>query len=132
VIVRGFDHSCWKRRKPNDLCHRCPCPEEQGKSDDWLWFEEKHALAFAYDLRLRTGKDHLAETIKEQFSKTAGDSYLRTDARTAMRSKANHAGSAKSSTTHWAHRLRNFQSWPPRRFGLSWVPCVLPEGSQLG
>jgi hypothetical protein len=46
------------------------------QSDDWIWFENKHALTFARNLLLRAGQDRLAATIKERFSKTAGDSYL--------------------------------------------------------
>jgi hypothetical protein len=46
------------------------------QSDDWVWFEDKHALAFARDLLLKAGQVQLAATIKDRFSKTAGDSYL--------------------------------------------------------
>jgi hypothetical protein len=50
--------------------------EGAAQSDDWVWFEDKHALAFARELLLEAGQVRLAATIKERFSKTAGDRYL--------------------------------------------------------
>jgi len=75
VIVRGFDHTCWKCRKPM-TCVIAVHAEATRRSDDWVWFEDKHALSFARDLLLRAGQGQLAATIKERFSKTAGASYL--------------------------------------------------------
>ena len=46
------------------------------RSDDWVWLEDKDALSVARDLLLRAGQGQLAATIKERFSKTAGESYL--------------------------------------------------------
>jgi hypothetical protein len=75
VIVRGFDHTCWKCHKAM-TCVIAIHAEGAKQSDDWVWFEDKHALVFARDLLLHTGQDRLAAAIKERFSKTAGDSYL--------------------------------------------------------
>jgi hypothetical protein len=43
VIVRGFDHPCWKCRKPM-TCVVAVRAEGARQSDDWIWFEDKHAL----------------------------------------------------------------------------------------
>jgi len=75
VIVRGFDHTCRKCRKPM-TCVVAVHAEGARQSDDWVWFEDKHALSFARDLLLRAGQDQLAAAIKERFSKTADESYL--------------------------------------------------------
>jgi hypothetical protein len=50
--------------------------EGSRQSDDWLWFEDKHALSLARDLLQQAGMTALADSIKERFSRTAGGAYL--------------------------------------------------------
>jgi hypothetical protein len=73
--VRGLDHTCWKCGEAT-TCVIAVHAEGGRQSDDWVWFEDKHALAFARELLLKAGQVQLAATIKDRFSKTAGDSYL--------------------------------------------------------
>lgn len=75
VTVRGFDYSCWKC-KQDTICVVALHAEGARRSDDWLWFEDKHALNLARALLQQAGMPQLAESIKERFSKTAGGSYL--------------------------------------------------------
>jgi hypothetical protein len=75
VVVRGFDYSCWKCRQ-DTICVVAVHAERSRQSDDWLWFEDKHALRFARDLLQQAGMTRLADSIKERFSKTAGGAYL--------------------------------------------------------
>ena len=75
VVMRGLDHTCWKCREAT-TCMVAVHVEGARQSDDWVWFEDRHALAFARDLLLEAGQVRLATTIKDRFSKTAGDSYL--------------------------------------------------------
>src|SRR6266487_893216 len=75
VVVRGFDYGCWKCQQAT-TCIVAVHADGSRLSDDWLWFEDKHALNLARDLLRRTGKTSLADSIKERFSKTAGSAYL--------------------------------------------------------
>jgi hypothetical protein len=75
VIVRGFDNICWKCDRLM-TCVIAIHAEGARRSDDWVWFEDKHALSLGRDLLLRAGKAEQAATVKERFSKTAGGSYL--------------------------------------------------------
>ena len=75
VVVRGIDSTCWKCQQPT----RCVVAVHDAgaeRSDDWVWFENKHALAFARKLLLRAGQARFAGTIKPRFSRTAGGAYL--------------------------------------------------------
>ena len=49
VVVRGFDYSCWKCQQ-DTTCVVAVHAERSRQSDDWLWFEDKHALSLAGDL----------------------------------------------------------------------------------
>jgi hypothetical protein len=75
VVVRGLDHTCWKCHQPT-TCVVAVHDAGAQRSDDWVWFEDKHALALARDLLLGAGKGRLAATIKSRFSRTAGGAYL--------------------------------------------------------
>lgn len=75
VVVRGLDHSCWKCGETT-TCIVAIHAEGSGRSDDWVWFEDKHALLLARDLLTQARQSQLAATIKDRFSGTAGGSYL--------------------------------------------------------
>src|SRR6266481_1217749 len=75
VVVRGLDHTCWKCHQPT-MCVVAVHTDSSQKSEDGVWFEVKHALAFARELLLNTGQTRLAETIKRRCSHTARGAYL--------------------------------------------------------
>jgi hypothetical protein len=74
VIVGGLDYACWKCGDTTTCIVAAHIGI--GQSADWVWFEDKHALQLARELLLREGQVQRAATVKERFSKTAGDSYL--------------------------------------------------------
>jgi hypothetical protein len=74
VVVRGLDHLLEVPPADHVRGRRARC--WSAASDDWVWFEDKHALALARDLLLGAGKARLAATIKSRFSRTAGGAYL--------------------------------------------------------
>ena len=75
VVVRGLGYTCWKCHEPT-TCIVALHAGGANQSDDWMWFEDKHALSLARELLLRAGQPELAATIKDRFSKTAGGRYL--------------------------------------------------------
>jgi hypothetical protein len=75
VVVRGLDTTCWKCRQPT-TCVVAVHDAAAQRSDDWVWVEDKHALAFARELLLRAGQARFAETVKPRASRTAGGAYL--------------------------------------------------------
>lgn len=75
VVVRGLDHACWKCGGAT-TCVAAVHIAGSGRSDDWAWFEDKHALRLARELLIQAGQLQRAATIKDRFSKTAGGSYL--------------------------------------------------------
>lgn len=75
VVVRGLDYACWKCGEAT-ACVVAVHLEGSRQSDEWLWFEDKHALRFACELSAQAGQLQLAATIKDRFSRTAGGSYL--------------------------------------------------------
>jgi hypothetical protein len=75
VVVRGLDHACWKCGEAT-TCIVAVHPEGSRQSDDWLWFEDKHALRFARELLVQAGQLQFAATIRDRFSRTAGGGCL--------------------------------------------------------
>jgi hypothetical protein len=75
VVVRGLDGTCWKCRQPT-TCVVAVHDAGAERSDDWVWFEDKHALAFARELLLRAGQAGFGGTIKPRVSRTGGGAYL--------------------------------------------------------
>jgi hypothetical protein len=75
VVVRGLGSSCWKCQQDTTGVVAVHAEGSQ-HSDDWSWFEDKHALSLARGLLQQAGKPEPAESIKERFSKTAGGAYL--------------------------------------------------------
>jgi hypothetical protein len=75
VVVRGLDNTCWKCQQPT-MCVVAAHADGAQRSDDWVWFEDKHALTFARGLLPGAGQAHLAETIKPCFSRAASGTYL--------------------------------------------------------
>jgi hypothetical protein len=63
VVVRGFDYICWKCRQDTTRVVAVHAERSQ-KSDDWLWFEDKHALSLARDLLQQAGMTALADKHK--------------------------------------------------------------------
>jgi hypothetical protein len=63
VVVRGLDATCWKCRQPT-TCVVAVHDAAAHRSDDWVWFEDKHALALARELLLGAGQARFAGTIK--------------------------------------------------------------------
>lgn len=72
--VRGLENTCWKCGGTT-TCVVAVHADGSRQSDDWLWFEDKHALRYARELLVQASQSKLAATIKERFSKTAGSSY---------------------------------------------------------
>jgi hypothetical protein len=75
VVVRGLDYACWKCGGAT-TCVVAVHAEGSRQSGDWLWFEDKHALRFARELLVQSGRLELATPIRNRFSKTAGSTYL--------------------------------------------------------
>jgi hypothetical protein len=55
VVVRGLESTCGQCREPT-TCVVAVHDAGAERSEDWVWFEDKHALAFARELLLRVGQ----------------------------------------------------------------------------
>jgi hypothetical protein len=75
VVVRGFDHICWKCRQHTNLRRGCRCGKIAAKRRLGV-VRGQARLEPCPRLPQQAGMTALADSIKERFSRTAGGAYL--------------------------------------------------------